>query len=146
MKQSLTALILLLSLAMAGCGSTGNPANINGNWSATLTDSGGDATVFNFVTALTVNSDGSLSVVNFAFNSSGPCFISGQSATGSVTLSGNFNGNVTGSFQLVVQSTGSVGSVLTLNGTVNGGTVTGTWTLTGGIGCTGNGNFTMTKS
>jgi hypothetical protein len=145
MKQSLTALILLLSIALAGCGSNGNSANINGNWSATLTDSGGGATVFNFVTALAVNSDGSLSVVNFTFNSSGPCFVSGQSATGSVTLSGNFNGNVTGSFQLNVQSTGSLNSVLTLNGTVSGGVITGTWTLTGGIGCTGNGAFTMTR-
>jgi hypothetical protein len=28
-------------------------------------------------------------------------------------------------------------------GTVNGNAITGTWTLTGGTGCTGSGNFTM---
>jgi hypothetical protein len=32
-----------------------------------------------------------------------------------------------------------------LSGTANGNTISGTWSLTGGAGCTGSGNFIMTK-
>jgi len=54
---------------------------------------------------------------------------------------GNFNGPVSGSFQYTIR--GAEGNVLSLNGTVQNGQITGTWTLTGAIGCSGNGNFTM---
>jgi hypothetical protein len=36
--------------------------------------------------------------------------------------------------------------VLTLIGTVNGNTISGTWNLTGSTGCTGNGTFTLQTS
>ena len=49
-------------------------------------------------------------------------------------------------FQMTVQST-PPGNTLTLNGTLMGNTITGTWTLSGLMaGCTGNGNFTMNRS
>jgi hypothetical protein len=39
------------------------------------------------------------------------------------------------------------GNTLTLNGTLTNSTIMGTWTLTGlTSGCTGNGNFTMSRS
>ena len=145
MKQFAVAVLLALGLTLLGCGSNNsNPANINGTWNATLTDTN-NATVFSFGTALAVNSDDSLNITNFNFTTNSTCFVSGETETGSFTLSGNFNGNVAGKFGMTVQSVTPAGNTLALSGTVNGNTITGTWTLTGGTGCTGSGNFTMTK-
>jgi len=51
---------------------------------------------------------------------------------------------VAGSFNYVITSTGEQVNTLTLNGTVNGGQITGTWKVTGATSnCTGSGTFTM---
>jgi hypothetical protein len=50
-----------------------------------------------------------------------------------------------GSFGFSVLSGSPSGNDLTLSGTANGNTISGTWTLTGSAGCTGAGSFTMTK-
>ena len=145
MKQFAVTFVALISLALIGCGSnSSNPTNINGTWNATLINSG-NATVFTFGTALTVNGDSSLSVSNFSFSTNSPCFVSGETESGSFTLSGNFNGTVNGKFGFTVQSGSPAGNNLTLSGTANGNTISGTWSLTGSSGCTGNGTFTMTK-
>jgi hypothetical protein len=145
MKQFAVALLLIASLTALGCGANGsNPANINGTWNATLTNSS-NTTVFSFGTSLVVNGDGSLSVTNFNFTSNSACFMSGQTESGSFTLSGNFNGQVTGKFGLEVQSGTPAGNTLTLSGTVSGNTISGTWQLTGETGCSGTGSFTMTR-
>jgi hypothetical protein len=145
MKQFGIVFVLLIGLALVGCGSnSSNASNVNGTWNATLV-SGGNTTVFAFGTSLAENSDGSLSVTNFKFTTNSPCFVSGETETGSFTLSGNFNGNVNGSFGMNVLSGDPSGNTLALNGTANGNTISGTWTLTGSGGCTGNGSFTMTK-
>ena len=143
MKYFSVALLLIAGLTLVGCGSNSNPANINGNWNATLIDSS-SATIFSFGTSLIVNGDGSLAISNFKFTSNSPCFATASSESGSFILSGNFNGKVTGSFGFTAQSASPAGSMLSLNGTANGNTITGTWTLTG-TGCSGNGTFTMTK-
>jgi hypothetical protein len=145
MKKFAVVVLLAAGIAMMGCGSnSSNHGNINGTWNATLTDTS-NATVFSFGTNLVVNGDGTLAVTNFSFSTNSPCFVSGGSETGSFALSGDFNGNVTGTFGFTVQSGSPVGDTLTLTGTANGNTISGTWTLTGGTGCTGNGNFVMTK-
>ena len=146
MKKLGIAVLLALGLTLIGCGSnnSNNPANINGNWNATLTDTG-NTTVFSFGTSLVVNNDGTLSVSNFSFSTNSSCFVSGETESGSFVMSGNFNGNVTGKFQFTVMSGSPSGNTLTLSGTANGNTISGTWSLTGGTGCTGSGNFTMTK-
>jgi len=140
MKQFAITPILALIVVLVACGNSNNSGNINGNWTATLTN-----TAFNFTTSLSVNGDQSLRVTNFNFSTSSPCFESGDSETGSFTLSGNVNGNVTGKFQFTVQSGSPSGNMLTLTGTANGNTISGMWTLTGGAGCQGSGNFTMMK-
>jgi hypothetical protein len=57
---------------------------------------------------------------------------------------GNFNGNVTGTFEMTITTMfPGTNNVLTLQGTVTGNTISGNWTLTGGTGCTGNGTFTI---
>ena len=144
MKQLAVGFVVLISLALTGCGSNSNPSNINGTWNATLMSSG-NQTVFTFGTSLKVQGDGSLSVSNFSFTTNSACFVSGETESGSFTLSGNFNGMVNGKFGFTVQSGSPAGNTLALSGTATGNTISGTWTLTGSGGCTGNGTFTMTK-
>jgi hypothetical protein len=146
MKQFSIVTLLAVSLVLVGCGShsSSNPANINGTWNAMLTDTN-NQTFFSFGTALTVQGDGTLAVATFTITSASPCFVSGQTESGSFALTGNFNGNVTGKFGFVVQSGSPAGNVLTLSGTANGNTISGTWSLTGGFGCTGSGAFTMNR-
>lgn len=136
-------IVLGLGLLLAAC-STGNDAQINGTWTAILSNpNGGQA--FNFSTHLTSVSNNGLSVTNLSFNTQGACFPGTSTATGAFVVSGNFNGQAAGGFQLTVDSsTGS--NQLQLNGTLNNSTVSGTWTLTGTTaGCVGSGTFTMTK-
>jgi len=145
MRQLAAAMLLVMGLALVGCGShSGNPANINGTWNASLIDIN-DTTIFTFGTSLMVNGDGSLSISNFNFTTDSPCFVSGGTENGSFTLSGTFNGNVTGKFQFNVLSGMPAGNTLTLSGTANGRTISGTWTLNG-TGCTGSGTFTMKQA
>ena len=143
MKKFAVAMLLMGVLTLVGCGSD-NPANINGNWTATLTDNG-NSTMFAFSTFLVVNSDGTLNVTKFTFSNNPSCFGSGETESGSFALTGNFNGKVTGKFQLAVLSVTPSGNTLHLSGTANGNMITGTWSLTG-VGCSGSGTFTMTKS
>src|SRR5947209_7480433 len=143
MKYFAVAILLVAPLTFSGCGSKSNPANINGNWNATLVDSA-NSTLFTFGTSLIVNGDGSLSISHFQFTSNSPCFTSAGTESGSFTLAGDFSGNVKGSFGLNVQSANPTGATLALNGTANGNTISGTWSLTG-AGCNGTGTFVMTK-
>ncbi len=143
MRKTNVIVLLLLALIMAGCGSnTAGPGNINGNWSATLTDTNG-STVYAFTTTFTEAGAGGLTVTNFTFTSTGPCFASDPtSQTGTVGLT-DTNGNLTGTFGMNISTIfpGATNNVLTLQGTVNGNTISGTWTLTGQTGCSGNGTF-----
>jgi hypothetical protein len=144
MKNIFVAIFLVATLALADCGADSHVGgNINGNWTATLSSTGPDT--FAFTTLLTVNADGSLGSNNFVFKvNNTSCFPTTTTEKGSFTLTGNFNGKVTGSFQYII--TGAEGSILTLNGMVSGGQITGQWTLSGSVGCSGNGNFTMTPA
>lgn len=144
MKQFMATMLLAAGLCLSGCFvHPGNHGNINGTWNATLTDANG-VSIFTFGTSLVVNGDGSLSISNFNFTTASPCFVSGETETGAFTLMGDFNGNVTGKFQFAVQSGIPAGNTLTLSGTANGRTISGTWSLNG-MGCTGSGNFTMVQ-
>jgi hypothetical protein len=144
MKRSFVNLILFSTMLLAACGG-GNSGNVNGTWTASLTNPDGSP-AFNFTTSLTQNNGTNVSGTNINFTTSSPCFSTVSSETGGFTLSGNTNGVTTGSFELTIQSGTPSGNVMTLNGTLNNNTITGTWTLTGVTsGCTGNGNFTMNR-
>src|SRR5712691_317626 len=53
--------LLALGIAMVGCGDNGtNSTNVNGNWSASLTDSQNGAPTYTFTTTLTETSGGSV--------------------------------------------------------------------------------------
>ncbi len=147
MKQLSIAVLLVVGLTLVACGggSSSSSNTINGNWTATLTNPDGSP-AFGFTTLLNQSSGTAVTVTNLSFTTSTPCFSSGGTETGSFVLSGNFNGSVTGGFQMTVQSGTPSGNTLTLQGTVNNNAVTGMWTLTGVTsGCTGSGTFTMTR-
>jgi hypothetical protein len=146
MKHFAVALLLGAALTLVGCGSnsSSNSGNINGTWNAALVDTNNQP-YFKFGTSLVVNGDGTLAVTNLTITSASPCFTTAESESGSFMLSGNFNGQVKGTFNFVLTSASPAGSTLTLSGSANGGTISGTWILGGSFGCTGNGTFTMTK-
>ena len=142
MKQFGVALLLVLAVVLVGCGGPGNHGNINGVWNASLIDSH-NTSLFTLGMSLIVNGDGTLSINNFKFTSASPCLVSADTETGSFMLTGDFNGNVTGTFGFAVTGT-PAGGTLNLTGTANGNTISGNWTLNGS-GCSGSGTFTMTK-
>jgi hypothetical protein len=145
MQKLAMGLMLAMGLLLVGCGtSSNNSGNINGNWAATLMDANNNPTL-SFSTSITQTSNGSLSVTNLNFSTNSPCFVTGETATGSFTLGGNFNGNVSGAFGMTVKSGSPGGNTLTMSGTVTGSSITGNWNLTGSSGCTGAGHFTMTR-
>ena len=148
MKTLGTILVLGIALVLAGCGSTSNSGNVNGNWTAALMNSSsGGPPVFNFTATFTQSSGSGVTITNLNFSSSTPCFAAGSTATGGFTLSGNQNGVTSGGFQMNIQSTGSTSNLLTLQGTVSNNTISGTWALSGTTsGCSGSGAFTMNKS
>lgn len=147
MKKLAVAILISASMMLAGCGSNSQATgNINGNWAATLTSSG--TTTIAFTTLLTVNAGGSLGSSNFIFTvNDTSCGFPSATESGSFMLTGNFSGQVSGTFQYTIMSTGAEVNTLSLNGTVSNGQINGTWTLSGVTsGCSGNGTFTMTPS
>ena len=146
MKMKFVAAPLVgFALTLLGCGnSSRNGANLNGNWTASLTDAhGGQVLAFN--TSMTEGANSKLSISNFSFSTNSDCFVSGEKESGTFALAGDFTGNVAGKFGMNVVSGSPGGNNLTLSGTVNGNTISGTWSLTGSPGCTGNGKFSMTR-
>ena len=144
MKKAAAVVLLGVTLILSGCANSHATGNINGMWSATLLNST-SANTFAFMTDLTVNADGSLGTTSFTLTlNNTPCSFPTTTESGSFTITGNFNGQVSGKFHYVIMSTGVESDILTLDGTVSGGQITGTWTVSGAVGsCTGNGTFTM---
>ncbi len=147
MKTLGIAMLLGMGLALVGCGtdSSNKSGNVNGNWTATLSDGGGTQ-MFAFTTSLVATGTaGTLTVNNFRFSTDSACFVSGETETGSFALSGDFTGNVSGQLGMSIQSGSPGGNNLILSGKVSGNTIRGTWTLAGSPSCTGSGSFTMSK-
>jgi len=148
-RRKLLGIVLLISLGvlLSSCGGgNSNSANINGNWTAALTNNDGSP-AFSFTTTFTQTSGMGISVTNFNFTTSSPCFVSGESESGTFALSGNLNGDVAGLFGLTVQSGNPSGNALIMQGNVSNNRITGTWSLAGiSSGCTGTGTFTLIKS
>ena len=141
MKRLCIAVLLGMSFILSSCGSGSRATgNIDGMWSATLSNST-FMNDFTFMTRLTVNADGSLGTTSFNLTlNNTPCTFPTTTESGSFTISGNFNGQVSGKFHYVIMSTGVEVNTLTLDGTVHGGQITGTWTVSGATAnCTGSG-------
>lgn len=130
------------------CGNSSSKNNmLTGSWTAALSNPDGSPALA-FTTSLQQKSGSStVNINNLAFTTQTACFSGSSTATGAFVLSGDFNGQTKGSFQMTVQSgTAMSGNLLTLQGSVNNNVISGTWTLTGVTsGCAGSGNFTMNK-
>ena len=145
MKKSVTITLLGLGMIVSGCGSGSHaPGNINGMWSATLSNTT-FINDFAFLTNLTENADGSLGTTGFTISlNSTPCTFTATTESGTFTITGSSNGKVSGKFHYIVMSTGVEVNTITLDGTVKDGQITGNWTVSGATAnCTGFGTFTM---
>jgi hypothetical protein len=147
MKSFGIALIIGLAVTLGACGGGSNNSTINGTWTAGLTDTSQN-TVLAFTATFTQGSGTSVNITNLTFSTQpSGCFDSISSATGTFALSGNANGNVTGTFGMAIVSGPPTNTLTLSNGQVANNTISGTWTLTGtGSGCTGSGTFTMNPS
>lgn len=151
MQKKTLAPILAFVLALAGCGSSNSttntaPTTASGTWAADLVGGTDAASAISFVTQFTVNANGSLNVTNLTFLttlSSGSCFPNGGVGSGTLNVTTNNSGAVTGTLDFTVQSN-PPGTTLHLTGSENGRTITGKWNLSGN--CSGQGTFTMTES
>ena len=83
MKLFGTTIVLAIAILLTACGSSNNNTNVNGNWTATLTDQNNNP-VFGFTTSLTTNSDNSVTGTNVSFTTNNGCFANGATATGSL--------------------------------------------------------------
>jgi hypothetical protein len=131
---------------LSACGGgTSTSSTVTGNWTATLSNPD-SSPAFAFTTSLNqTGGSTSVNVTALSFTTSTSCFSSGTTETGSFALSGNFNGQTQGTYQMTVQSVTPSDNLLTLQGTVKDKTISGTWTLAGAAGCSGSGNFVMNK-
>lgn len=146
MKVSYSLSLLLFASLLTSCGSNPTPKVIDGVWNASLLNLN-STVVYTFQATLNQDTGAAVKVSGFVFTSDAPCFTAplGQTATFSATghsrqfQTGPFEMNVSTAFGTMVEN------VLILNGTRNAdGSISGTWTLTGLSGCSGNGNYTMT--
>ena len=146
MTPARVLVLLLFAGFIFSCGgSAPPPKKIDGVWFAELDDSTG-ILAYTFSATLTQGAGSSVNVSSFGFTNSAPCFSSptGQTATFSVT--GSSGGYQTGPFAMNISTAMGVlvENVLTLDGSrKDDGTISGTWTLTGLLGCSANGTYTM---
>jgi len=133
------ATLLAFTLAIIACGSSGmGTTNINGNWTATLTNANGSP-AYQFSVTLAQGSDNSLTITDLAFRAPGACdFVTPPTAQGSFTATSR-------AFAMSMVAGGDVGApVLDLQGALSNSTISGTWSASGVIPpCSGSGNFTI---
>jgi hypothetical protein len=155
MSKVAGAVLVALSVLLTGCGNTSTTISSNGSfWEATLIESSGAATQYDFDAQFSIAGSGSLSVNSITFFNSNPCFVSGQTGSGQAVLTVDTTTEaVTGTLDFNVQSGTPSGNALQLTNTsvtgtesgtsLTGAVVTGDWTLTGSSGCTNGGTFTL---
>jgi hypothetical protein len=156
MRPNWLPLVIALGpfLALLGCGNRNQvrPANLSGNWTATLQKANG-STVFSFSSSINEVGNTVLNVSNVSFNPATSCFQSQIGASGIAQFSSSGYGYYTGggvtTMSLTVKGLAAGGgtNTLTLQGTANpDNSVSGTWTLNGvSATCSGSGGFTMTR-
>jgi hypothetical protein len=157
MRPIRTIVSVAFCLALAGCGgsSTGHSTTINGNWSATLTGTQLNSTpqAYNFTVTLNQTTPPAVAITNFNFTAplNPQCFSNADTVSSTFSSSGIVSGNIVGPFTLQVglpaSSVNPFSNVLNLQGEVNGKTITGNWTATGGASqefCDASGTFQMT--
>lgn len=137
-------LLLVLGLNMSGCGSStgasSGSGNINGAWTATLTNADGSI-AYQFTATFTQGTGTELNIANLTFANPGVCLLSGALGT-----QGSF-APASEAFGLLMASPAIIGPSLNLQGSLSDGKISGTWnTSSGAQSCNGNGTFTMQPS
>jgi hypothetical protein len=140
----LASFLILSTAVLSSCGSSSSNKGIDGPWNASLVNPDQSA-AFTYITVLAQGTGSTVNVTSFSFSGTVPCFASSsQAATFSVT--GHSSGFQTGPFTMTISTMfpQQQNNVLTLTGTRGSdGTITGTWSLAGLTGCSGNGTFSM---
>ena len=156
LKYSGLAVALACCMALPACNSVSNTTvSSNGTlWEATLLETTGSPSPYDFVTEFSIAANGALTFDGITFITNNPCFVSGATMAGQAALTVDTTTYaVTGTMNLAVQSGTPSGNALQLtgtevtgtetDGTLSSGVVTGNWALTGGSGCTEAGTFTL---
>jgi hypothetical protein len=132
-KRIFLPVVILAAMILMSCGSS-NSHNIDGEWFSSLVNQNQTA-ANQFRATFSQGTGSTVTVSNFNFLSAAPCF---STIAETATLSAS-------SFQMTITTVfPAQNNVLTLHGTrESNGTFSGTWTVTGQAGCTGNGTFTM---
>ncbi len=146
MKQFGTAILVLAITLLGACGSPTNSNSIEGTWYASLASSGqsgNESITFTDTLAMTTPSTVNgvtvnLSGTGLSVSDNGGCFDNNSAQIGSFVASQGNN-----SFTFGLQSSQAM---VVMQGTMTNGQISGTWSSAGSSsGCTGSGNFTMTK-
>jgi hypothetical protein len=143
-KRIGTIILLALGLNLSGCGSgtggSSGSSNINGAWTATLTNPDG-AIAYQFSATFAQGTGSNLSVTNLTFTNPGSCLLSGEpAAQGSFTAASD-------AFGIMMASPDVGGPTLSLEGTLSNGRISGTWRASGLLPpCSGSGTFTIEPS
>ena len=140
MKLTRTTVLLALCLMLVSCG--GGPGNINGNWSGTLSGTiTGTSNTESFNITVTLNQTTPPDVTVTNLNIATVCIGSGNNVSSTFT---------NGAFSLgATASSGAFQNSISLSGKLDGNTIKGNWTSTGGASqetCTASGTFKMTKN
>jgi len=134
------ASLLAVALFSGECGSSNTPTqnNINGNWTAALTNPDGSL-AFRFSATFAQGSGSQLSITDLTYTSSSSCPVlaSMNSAGGTFTAT-------SGTFTMGEIFTNVGGPALDLQGKASNSLISGQWTLSGVLPeCSGNGSFTI---
>jgi len=154
--------LLLLTLGIAGCGSTPTTVTTGTGelWQSAMSGGIGDSSGFSFITEFTVASNGALTISNFQLVNTDSCFGGADvSEDGTLKLTFNSAGTVTGTFsftltsaagdKVTLTSTTITGTYDDTNDVLTDGSIIGTWTLLPGSDskCVkASGPFTMTET
>ena len=150
MKPLTLSFVLFLPLIVSGCGGAStafhasSAAKLDGIWTAqALNTDGTRALVFQALMKQASNS--AVRVERFSFLVPTPCFPQNPSGDATFTPASNANSSLTGPFLMTVtDAASSDNSTLTLQGSINGPVISGTWNVSSGnASCAGDGTFEM---
>jgi hypothetical protein len=145
MTKLWTALLLASVIVLAACGNSKNES-IYGNWSATLMTGQTATANLAFTAGFYPATSGGVDTNNFRITKGNGCF--GPDTKANSSMSASETDLTMGLMSAATDDSGVVvgSSVISLQGSMADGSVSGTWTMTSPLAiCNGGGNFTMTR-
>jgi len=145
MTKLCTALLLVTAIVLAGCGNSKNES-LYGTWSATLMTGQANTPNLAFTAGFYPGTSGGVNTGNFRITTGNGCFgpdtqVNTSMSASETDLSMALMSAATDESGVVVGS-----SVISLQGSMVNGSVSGTWTMTSPVAlCNASGNLTMTR-